>query len=452
MPAKGRNACSGHLSLAFVTFANIPYHLERVLIMRRAGIWLILCMFWFTSVAAGFELQSPAAILMDARTAQVIYSKNPDLRREPASTTKILTALVAVEKAADLNALVTISAKAANTEGSSAQLEAGMKIPLRELLYAMLMLSGNDAANAIAEYVAGNVATFAEMMNTRARAAGATHSNFVNPSGLPASTQYSTVRDLALIGRAALRNPVLAQIFATKQHHFAWMKAASTNHNRLLWTVPGADGVKNGYTIAAHHTWVGSATRDGLRLITAVLGAPSRTVVLEEQERLLDYGFTLYKTQESVQKGQTIGQLRVRGGEVAEVAAVAQCDAKVWVRNDQSSEVIKQVELPEDMRAPLTGNEVIGTLRYVSGGEILAEVPLVPAAPVPEAPALARVGRYVKLGGVGAVGTVGMAFAIRMYNIGCRRWRRWSRRRQARQQWRLERRRSRMRRMHGSHF
>lgn len=227
-----------------------------------------------------------SAILIDGHTKEVVYQKDADVRRYPASTTKMMTLLVALERA-DMNDVVTVSAKAANTEGSSLELKTGEKIVMKDLLLGMMLESGNDAAVAVAEHVAGSVPAFAKLMNEKAKQIGATHTHFVNPNGLPNVNHYTTARDLALIAAYGYEHyPLFRKIVSTKEaripHH------SIENTNQLLWTYKGADGVKTGTTDAAGYCLVSSATRNKKQFIAVVLHSEDRW---RDSKVLLDYAF-----------------------------------------------------------------------------------------------------------------------------------------------------------------
>lgn len=242
--------------------------------------------------AAPPSVMAEAAVVMNADTGQVLFSKNPDRIMYPASTTKIMTLLIALEKGAPGN-VVTVSPQAARCEGSSLDLRAGDSLDLREAEYGMMLVSGNDAAEAIAESVAGSVPAFVDLMNSKAQSIGAARTHFSNPHGLPDPVNhFTTAYDLALITAYGLRNPVFAQIVATRAYEVrllnrtAFLPAGNTN--KLLNTYAGATGVKTGFTNDAGECLVGSARRGDVQLITVVLNSDYRW---EDTTALLDYGF-----------------------------------------------------------------------------------------------------------------------------------------------------------------
>ncbi|TMI89042.1 MAG: D-alanyl-D-alanine carboxypeptidase [Bacillati bacterium ANGP1] len=244
------------------------------------------------SQAGPFRLTATAAVLMDAESGQVLFGRNPSLVWPPASTTKIMTALVALERA-HLDTPIGITSAAAGFRiGSVLGLPADAKVPLRDLLYAMMLSSANDVAVAVAQGVGGSVPAFAALMNERAAQLGATQTHFTSPHGLYDRDHFSTAYDLALITRAAMQNPTFREIVHTRRWMFSvpgrrprWL----INHNKLLAWYPGADGVKTGYVHQSGHTLVASATRNNLRLIAVLLNPRD---LWGDAARLLDYGFT----------------------------------------------------------------------------------------------------------------------------------------------------------------
>lgn len=227
-----------------------------------------------------------AALLMDATTGQVIYAKDAHERRAPASTTKMMTALVTLEKAR-LTDVVTAGPNVKTVEPVVIGLVPGDRLTVEQLLYGMMLNSGNDAAVALAEHVGGSIPKFAEMMNAKAAELGMKNSHFANPHGLDADGHYSTAYDLAILARAALSNPVFEKIVATRDYRIEGaVRWIFKNSNRLLGAFPGADGVKTGYTDAAGRCLVSSATQREHRAIAVVLDSVS---MYEDSGALLNY-------------------------------------------------------------------------------------------------------------------------------------------------------------------
>ncbi|SFS62468.1 D-alanyl-D-alanine carboxypeptidase family protein [Paenibacillus sp. BC26] len=279
-------------------------------IKRISALLLLIQVFCFAvpvyaeeAVQAEPNLASESAILMDAQTGTVLFQKNAEKQQFPASITKIVTGIVALEYESVLSNLVTVSREARREEGTRIYLAEGEQVSLEKLLYGMLMNSGNDAATAIAEYIDGSKAQFAERMNAFVKEkAGAEHTNFVNPSGLPDEAQVTTAIDMARISRYAMQNEVFRKIVATKRMPWVGKEWTSSliNHNQMLKDYEGTTGIKNGYTEAAGFTLVTSAKRDGMELIGVILKSPSKTAVYKEMTNLLDYGFEHYELKQLI--------------------------------------------------------------------------------------------------------------------------------------------------------
>jgi D-alanyl-D-alanine carboxypeptidase (penicillin-binding protein 5/6) len=257
-----------------------------------------------TSAWAGVEeIQSKAAVVMDATTGRVLYAKNPDLRLLPASTTKLMTALVVMERA-KLSDVTTVSKRAAGQPASRVGLKAGEKFTLENLLYGALMKSGNDAAVALAEAVGGTEEQFVELMNQKAIAIGAYDTHFVNANGLPEPGQYITAYDLAKIMRQAIKYPVLQAILGTRVTDVsteAGKQIRVRNTNKLLWSDDDVLGGKTGYTRQARHCFVCAGERDNGTIIVALLGEPYRDLLWKDSEKLMAFGEkVLDKTEEPV--------------------------------------------------------------------------------------------------------------------------------------------------------
>jgi len=245
----------------------------------------------FTVVYAE-DIQSRAAVVMDAATGRVLYAKNPELRLLPASTTKLMTALVVIEKK-KLTDVVTVSQRAASAPPTKAGLRAGDKVTIETLLYAALMKSANDAAVALAESVTGSEEEFVSLMNRKALAIGANDTHFINANGLPGKGQYITAYDLSKIMRHAIKYPVLKEILGTRITEIATETGKTMfikNTNKLLWSDEELLGGKTGYTNQARHCFVCAGERGNETLIVALLGSPRRDLLWKETEALMGVG------------------------------------------------------------------------------------------------------------------------------------------------------------------
>lgn len=255
------------------------------------------------TTASAYAISAQSAILIDVGSGRVLYEKNAYEKLPMASTTKIMTGLLACESG-KLDGCVKASPFASGTEGSSLWLKIGEKQTLEDLTYGLMLKSGNDAAVAISEYLGGSVDAFALLMNKRAREIGAVNTNFINPHGLDAEGHYTTAYDLALISREAMKNENFRKIVSTKTYSIPmegenWDRALK-NHNKLLWRYEGCIGIKTGFTKKCGRCLVSCAERDGLMLICVTLNAPNDW---NDHMELLDYGFSTYKDKKVSKKG-----------------------------------------------------------------------------------------------------------------------------------------------------
>jgi len=318
----------------------------------------------------GITVSSRAAVLIDASTATVLFGKNEHQRRDPASTTKVMTAILALELGRP-DDIVTVSSQAAWTQGSSLYLKPGDRLRLDELVKGVLMCSGNDGSVAIAEHIAGSVSRFAEMMTLRAKQLGARNSSFRNPHGLTAVNHYSTAYDLAMITRHALAYPEFCSAVSATTDTMTYEDSRVQqlhNTNRMLWSYPGADGVKTGTTSAAGPCLIASATRDSWQLIAVVMASSSRW---SDAERLLEYGFSSFVRKQLALKGSPIAEVSIAGGRNEKVRAVAERDLLVTVRKEHEGLIELHVDVPDLVTAPVRVGSKIGELiAEIDGVEI----------------------------------------------------------------------------------
>jgi D-alanyl-D-alanine carboxypeptidase (penicillin-binding protein 5/6) len=255
-------------------------------------------LFTATPASASISINAKAAILLDAKTGQVLYKKNDTAQRAVASTQKLLTALLIAE-AGDLDKKITITLSDTQCEPFKLYIKPGQTYTRRELLHALMIRSSNDVARALARDNAGSVEAFARKMTQRVRELGGTSSNFINPNGLPAAGQYSTARDMARVARMAYRNPTLRQIMGTKNYNFRFSNGKVVplrNTNRLLRTYSFCNGMKTGYTNAAGHCLISSGSHNGRDVIAVVLGS-TKGVVADESAKLLAHGLRIGQSQ-----------------------------------------------------------------------------------------------------------------------------------------------------------
>ncbi len=322
------------------------------------------------------NLTARSAVVIDAASGQVIYERNKDERRFPASTTKIMTLILALEHS-NMDDMVTVSSNAAGTEGSTLWLEAGEKIRMGDLLYGMMMHSGNDATVAVAEHIAGSVDKFAVMMTEKAHEIGAVNTNFANANGLPRDDHYTTAYDLAKITAYGYRVPGFEKIVSTKEIDFDWVKDSShhlRNENQMLWLYRGANGVKTGYTDAAGRCLVSGAKKDGLQLVAVVLDS---VYMWNDSIKLLDYGFAQTKLKRGLSKDRLQKSVWVRGGRQATVAVHPVSDVNYpLIGGEDAKHYTVTYDLPKIVDAPLKEGAVVGRLVLNYDGQPVGAVDL----------------------------------------------------------------------------
>jgi D-alanyl-D-alanine carboxypeptidase (penicillin-binding protein 5/6) len=338
-------------------------------------------------------LDAKSWLLMDFATGQVLAETNADVRVEPASITKVMTAYIVSAELAKgkikLDDQVFISENAwrsggASTEGSTSFLAVNSKVALKDLLYGMIIQSGNDAAIALAEHVAGSEQTFAELMNQYAAQLGMTNSHFVNASGLPDPNHYSSARDIALLARAVIRDyPEDYKIYAIKE--FEWNGITQHNRNSLLWRDPSVDGIKTGHTKEAGFCLATSAKRGDERLIAVVMGTPSEKQRSDDNQSLLNYGFRFYETHKLYAANQPLARPELwKGAQNTLELGVAE-DVLATLPRGRYKDLKANLQMPGRLIAPYAKGQKIGTLNVTLDGKTLLERPLIALADAPEA-------------------------------------------------------------------
>ncbi|MGQ5712193.1 D-alanyl-D-alanine carboxypeptidase family protein [Desulforudis sp. DRI-14] len=338
--------------------------------------------------AQGPYLTARAAILIDVESGQVLFGKQETKRIHPASLTKVLTAIVALEEG-DVNDVVKVSDRAAShARGSIINLRKGDVLTLDNLLKAAMVVSANDATIAIADHVAGDYDRFIEWMNLKAQLLGACSSRFVNTHGLTHPNHYSTAYDLAQITRYALRNPDFARLASTRETTIMWENSDRQEHvhntNRLLrggW-YDGCDGIKTGTTSAAGRCLIASATRNGRQLLAVVLHSDNRYA---DAARLLDYGFSMPSVT-VCRRDEEVGTVPVLRGKAAEVPLVSGGDLELLVPENQEKAVKKVLDVPHQLEAPVRAGQRVGKLGLSYNGQYLGSVPLFAGVEVPRKP------------------------------------------------------------------
>ena len=327
------------------------------------------------------KLTARSAIVMDTVTGQILYERDIDARRYPASTTKMMTLIVALEHG-KLDDIVTISKNAEGVEGSTLWLVQGDKIPLGELLTGMMMHSGNDATVAVAEHIAGSVPAFVRMMNDKAEELGANSTHFMNPNGLPDEKHYTTAYDLAKIAAYGYSLPHFEEIVGKQEALYDWVKDPAKklrNENQMLWLYRGANGVKTGYTDAAGRCLVSAARRDGMQLVAVVLDS---YYMWNDSIALLDYGFQNAHPKTLVKKGEVVAKVDVADGRHDELELVAAESLVAVEKTGETAKVERKVEVPREVAAPIKKGDVIGKVVCYYDGKAQGSIYLLAAQDV----------------------------------------------------------------------
>lgn len=315
-------------------------------------------------------INATAAIVIDMKSGRVLYEKNSNEKKSIASTTKIMTAIIAIENG-NLDDEVIISKRAAAVSGSSIDLWQGEKIKLRELLYGLMLNSGNDAAIAIAEHIGGSVENFIDIMNKKAEELGALNTSYKSPHGLDLPGQYSTAYDLAMITRYALSNELFSKIVSTKSINIANRNLYNTNE--MLGLYAGADGVKTGYTGQAGRCLVTSVTRDNWKVISIVLNCPTRNIRAQSSKDILDYAYKNFKPYKIVNANDKIKVLPVKRGIREDIMISAVESIEMPLRDEEIQGLQTYIELPDVLEAPIYEGVEVGSVKYYVGGKLIAE-------------------------------------------------------------------------------
>lgn len=345
----------------------------------------ILCLILLLGSARG-DAQEPdvpalnahAAVLIDGASGRLLYGYNEHRQLPMASTTKVMTALLALE-GCSLQETVTASKRASGVPGTSIYLREGEQLTMEEMLLGLMLRSGNDAAVAIAEHVSGSVEAFAEKMNERAQELGA-QANFITPNGLDAGGHSISALGLALVARQAMTLTDFRRIVGTQRATIRWpgndYDRVLTNKNRLLREYEGATGIKTGFTSKAGRCLVFSAEREGMELIGVVLNCGTW---FDSAERLLDWGFANYSLAEAAHAGEAAARAAVRGGEEKSVELRAEADVAAAVCEGDTWRVMLEAD---ELRAPVQAGQVCGRIALEVNGEILAQANLLAAQDV----------------------------------------------------------------------
>ncbi len=321
------------------------------------------------------SVSAKTAVVMDINTGRVLYEKDKDEKIYPASTTKIMTALIAVEQG-NMDKEVKIPPEAVGVEGSSIYLAQGEKLPMRDLVYGLMLRSGNDSAVAIAEEIAGSTEEFVNMMNRRAQEIGAKNTHFMNPNGLQDENHYTTAYDMALMARQAMHNPTFREVAKAKSYQADRGEGKFNmfyNKNKVVYQYEGGTGIKIGFTKTAGRTLVASSERDGMELICVVMNDPNW---FEDSYALMDYAYSNYQQYRIAEKNTPLKEFDVTGGDKGKVFVGTREDVYCSILKGKEANVQIAYELAQKSAAPITRWQEAGLLHVSIEGTYCYSVPL----------------------------------------------------------------------------
>jgi D-alanyl-D-alanine carboxypeptidase (penicillin-binding protein 5/6) len=333
-----------------------------------------------TIVPAAPDVNATAYLVMDYNSGRILAEKEIDKRVEPASLTKMMTTYVVTEELDEgnirLTDMVKVSEKAWRMEGSRMFIEVNKEVSIEDLLKGVIIQSGNDASVALAEHIAGSEEVFASVMNQYAAKLGMTSTNFTNSTGLPDENMYTTARDLATLAVAKIRDH--ADIYAWHAiKEFTYNGITQPNRNLLLWRDESVDGIKTGHTDAAGYCLVVSAERDGMRLISVVMGSDGMESRARASAALLGYAFRFFETQKLYSSNEIIDSAKVWKGEAGTLNLGVNEDVWVTAPRGQFRNIKPLIELEPMITAPVMKNSVLGKIKIMLGDELIADRPLV---------------------------------------------------------------------------
>ena len=366
---------------------------------KKKIIATMLCVLMFigittsTGYASSPNISAASVIVLDVKTGRILYSKNMNDKKPMASTTKIMTGLLALENSAP-NDLVKIHKKAVGVEGSSIYLQNEEELKMQDLVYGLMLRSGNDAASAIAHQISGSIEDFADLMNARAKEIGALNTNFMNPHGLHHEKHYTTAYDLALISREALLNKDFNKVAKTK----VWVADREGfkyfhNKNKTLSEFSGGDGVKTGFTRAAGRCLVTSATRDGMQLVCVVLNAPNW---FQDSYQLLNHTFDRYQPWKVIEKDIPLKTVSVPNGKKETTKVVCPEDIIIPVTEEEKVKIVTVLEVEEMVNAPLLRGTKLGRAKIYVDNKLLYTTILISREDVEQKNILDHISNFVR--------------------------------------------------------
>lgn len=333
------------------------------------------------------EINAKSYLLIDINSGQVLAERNSVKKTEPASITKLMTAYIAFSEIKRGNVKVEdrvlISEKAWRTPGSRMFVEVGKNVPVEALLKGLIIQSGNDAAVALAEHIAGNETTFAAWMNQYAADLGMSQTSYANSTGLPDESHYSSAADIATLARSMIEDfPEFYPLYSQKS--YTWNKIKQANRNKLLWRDASVDGLKTGHTESAGYCLVASAERDGMRLVSVVLGSSSESTRARASQALLNYGFRFYETIKLHEAAATVGEANVWKGAQDTVKVGMRDPVFVTIPRGRKDNLKQEPTFMSRAIAPISSGQELGKLRITLDGRLVHEAPLLALTAVPE--------------------------------------------------------------------
>ncbi len=374
--------------------------------LYRPGLAALLALLVVSGAVAQTPVPAPPAvgatsfILVDFHSNTAIAERAPDDRVEPASITKLMTSFVAFQEMAAgnlaLDDQVLISENAWRTPGSRMFVEVGRRVSVEDLLKGIIIQSGNDASVAIAEHIAGSEEVFAGLMNKQAERLGMVNTYYVNSTGLPHEDQLTTARDVAILARAIISE--FPQFYAWySEREFTYNDIRQHNRNRLLWRDPSVDGLKTGHTSTAGYCLVTSASRDGMRLVSVVMGTASEEARATASQALLNYGFRFFETYQLYDAGEVLSEERVWKGRAGQVALGIEEDLFVTIPRGRYDALQARLEISQSLTAPLAAGEVVGRLVVELDGQTVADRALITRRAVEQAGFFSRTADGIRL-------------------------------------------------------
>lgn len=373
---------------------------------KKFGISLLITLLLSSSLYASEvpgTIYSKGSVLIEKESKRVLYEKNAHEKMAMASTTKIMTCIVAIESG-KLDEIVTVSGKAARAPKVKLNLKTGEKQKLGDLLYSLMLESHNDTAVAIAEHVGGSVEEFCAMMTEKAKAIGAENTCFETPNGLDGQAHYSTPYDMALIAAYALDNLEFVKIINTPQIEIPTTQVEGSkkhtliNKNRFLSQYEGAEGVKTGYTSKAGHCFVGAVKKDDMELIGVALGAgwdsKGKSRKYTDVIKLMNYGYNNYKKYKVLDKGEEKGSVKVTNGKVEDVTLYVDETVILPLTEHEKETIELKKTVTDELQAPIDENQIVGKVEVICDGKVLKKVDLLAGQKVDKANLLDKLKRF----------------------------------------------------------